>query len=116
MAVDDSGPRMSVGILARLHSDPDVAGSLRLERAKRERAEVWSKVVQIRKQRWRIELWSRRAKNSDFKAYLLLARSESKVAAELNEKHSAFFVCADLLRPYIWHPTTAHWGCRQFAC
>ena len=77
-------------------SDPDDSSGGRLARAKKERAEVWQKAVAIRKQHWRIEMWSGWTAK-DIKVDLVKFRSQSKVQTELNEKHKAFFLSADLL-------------------
>ena len=98
MTADATAPTMSVRTLARLSSDPDVADEkMRLQRAKKERAEVWQKAVAIRKQHWKIVLWSKASsKAADYKTDLIEARSSSKVAVELNERHRAMVLCADL--------------------
>ena len=97
-SADGSGstPRLNIRTLARHASDPDDSSGGRLARAKKERAEVWQKAVAIRKQHWRIEMWSGWTAK-DIKADLVKFRSQSKVQTELNEKHKAFFLSADLL-------------------
>ena len=97
-SADGSGstPRLNIRTLARHASDPDDSSGGRLARAKKERAEVWQKAVAIRKQHWRIEMWSGWTAK-DIKADLVKFRSQSKVQTELNEKHKAFFLYSSLV-------------------
>ena len=97
MPADSSGPRLSVRALARYSSDPEGQENERLDRAKKERAEIWSKAKAVRKQHWQIEVWTSTSKAQDLKAQMLTARAAFKATVELNEKHRACFLSADLV-------------------
>ena len=103
-----AAPTMSVRALARWSSDPDSAEADRLSRAKKERADVWAKAVAIRKQHWRILQWRSPKVAQDYKAQILADRAgnPAKVQLELNERHRAVILSADL----SGEPTAPAWG------
>ena len=109
ISADTGGPRLSVRALARFSSDPDGHEASRLDRAKKERNEIWAKAQAVRREHWKIELWKPASKSQEFKSQILQYRSASKVSVELHEKHRACILSADLLGEA---PTP--WTCAAF--
>lgn len=96
-----SAPSLSVRQLARMGSDSDTLEAERLQRAQRERDELWEKAVAVRKTHVKIvnlaEIKPKKPTTASEFVKVILHNRSSKSELALNEKHRGVFVSADLI-------------------
>lgn len=94
-------PSLSVRQLARMGSDSDTLEAERLQRAQRERDELWEKAVAVRKTHVKIvnlaEIKPKKPTTASEFVKVILHNRSSKSELALNEKHRGVFVSADLI-------------------
>ena len=96
-----SAPSLSVRQLARMGSDSDTLEAERLQRAQRERDELWEKAVAVRKTHAKVvnlaEIKPKKPTTASEFVKVILHNRSSKSELALNEKHRGVFVSADLI-------------------